>query len=82
MMTVVTGVSGSGKSSLICEVLYNALLKVYKESSGQIVQYKKVIVIGGDKMTSITNYKDMANLAVTNSRSASVISTLFPVMLF
>ena len=38
-MTVVTGVSGSGKSSLICEVLYNALLKVYKESSGQIVQY-------------------------------------------
>lgn len=39
VMTVVTGVSGSGKSSLICEVLYNALLKVYKESSGQIVQY-------------------------------------------
>lgn len=39
VMTVVTGVSGSGKSSLICEVLYNTLLKVYKESSGQIVQY-------------------------------------------
>lgn len=39
VMTVVTGVSGSGKSSLICEVLYNALLKVYKESSGHIVQY-------------------------------------------
>lgn len=39
VMTVVTGVSGSGKSSLICEVFYNALLKVYKESSGQIVQY-------------------------------------------
>lgn len=39
VMTVVTGVSGSGKSSLVCEVLYNALLKVYKESSGQIVQY-------------------------------------------
>lgn len=41
-ITVVTGVSGSGKSSLICEVLYNALQKHYKESSGQIVQYTKL----------------------------------------
>lgn len=39
VMTVVTGVSGSGKSSLICEVLYNAMLKIYKEGSGQIVEY-------------------------------------------
>lgn len=39
VMTVVTGVSGSGKSSLVCDVLYNAMLKIYKEASGQIVQY-------------------------------------------
>lgn len=38
-MTVVTGVSGSGKSSLVCDVFYNALLKHYKGSSDQIVQY-------------------------------------------
>lgn len=42
VMTVVTGVSGSGKSSLVCDVLYNALLKLYKESSGQIVQYSGI----------------------------------------
>lgn len=41
-MTVVTGVSGSGKSSLVCDVLYNALLKIYKESSGEIIQYNGV----------------------------------------
>lgn len=39
VMTVVTGVSGSGKSSLVCEVFYNALEKHYLERSEQIVQY-------------------------------------------
>lgn len=42
VMTVVTGVSGSGKSSLVCDVFYNALLKHYKESSDQIVQYNSL----------------------------------------
>lgn len=42
VMTVVTGVSGSGKSSLVSDVFYNALLKYYKESSGQIVQYSEL----------------------------------------
>ena len=44
-MTVVTGVSGSGKSSLVCEVFYNALEKYYLERSSQIVQYDS---LGGD----------------------------------
>lgn len=39
VMTVVTGVSGSGKSSLICDVLYTALERHYKEKGDQIVQY-------------------------------------------
>ena len=39
VMTVVTGVSGSGKSSLINDVLYSALERHYKEKSTQIVQY-------------------------------------------
>lgn len=43
VMTVVTGVSGSGKSSLICEVFYNALQKHYKGSSDQIVQYSDLV---------------------------------------
>lgn len=43
IMTVVTGVSGSGKSSLICDVLYNALQKHYKGSSDQIVQYNELV---------------------------------------
>lgn len=41
-MTVVTGVSGSGKSSLVCDVLYNALQRYYKGSSDQIVQYSEL----------------------------------------
>ncbi|MDU1905490.1 MAG: excinuclease ABC subunit UvrA [Dysgonomonas sp.] len=42
-MTVVTGVSGSGKSSLVCDVFYNALQKHYKGSSDQIVQYNELV---------------------------------------
>lgn len=42
IMTVVTGVSGSGKSSLINDVLYSALERHYKEKSTQIVQYSKL----------------------------------------
>ncbi|MDR1882466.1 MAG: excinuclease ABC subunit UvrA [Prevotella sp.] len=39
VMTVVTGVSGSGKSSLICDVFYTALERYYKGKGEQIVQY-------------------------------------------
>lgn len=39
VMTVVTGVSGSGKSSLVCEVFYTALERHYKGKGDQIVQY-------------------------------------------
>lgn len=39
VMTVVTGVSGSGKSSLVCDLFYTALEKHYKGKSEQIVQY-------------------------------------------
>lgn len=42
-MTVVTGVSGSGKSSLVCDVFYNALLKYYKGTSEQIIQYTDLV---------------------------------------
>lgn len=42
-MTVVTGISGSGKSSLVCDVLYNALLKYYNEAGGQIIQYSELV---------------------------------------
>lgn len=45
VMTVVTGVSGSGKSSLICDVLYTALERHYKGKGDQIVQYSD---LGGD----------------------------------
>lgn len=45
VMTVVTGVSGSGKSSLICDVLYTALERYYKGKGEQIVQYNS---LGGD----------------------------------
>lgn len=41
-MTLVTGVSGSGKSSLVCDVFYNALQKHYKSASDQIVQYNGI----------------------------------------
>lgn len=44
-MTVVTGVSGSGKSSLVCDVLYTALEKHYLTKASQIVQYDS---LGGD----------------------------------
>jgi len=42
-MTVVTGVSGSGKSSLVSDVFYNALQKHYKGSSDQIVQFNELV---------------------------------------
>jgi excinuclease ABC subunit A len=44
-MTVVTGVSGSGKSSLVTDVLYMALEHYYKGRGEQIVQYNG---LGGD----------------------------------
>lgn len=43
VMTVVTGVSGSGKSSLVCDVFYNALQKHYKGSSDRIVQFNQLV---------------------------------------
>lgn len=39
VMTVVTGVSGSGKSSLVCDVFFTALERHYKGKGEQIVQY-------------------------------------------
>lgn len=42
VMTVVTGVSGSGKSSLVCDVVYNALQLHYKDKGDQLVQYNKL----------------------------------------
>lgn len=42
VMTVVTGVSGSGKSSLVCEVLYTALQHHYQDKGDQIVQFDKM----------------------------------------
>lgn len=39
IITVVTGVSGSGKSSLVCDVFYTALERYYKGQGDQIVQY-------------------------------------------
>lgn len=45
VMTVVTGVSGSGKSSLVTDVLYTALQRHYKDKGEQIVQYNS---LGGD----------------------------------
>lgn len=39
VMTVVTGVSGSGKSSLVTDVFYNALQRHYSGSSEHIVQF-------------------------------------------
>lgn len=42
IMTVVTGVSGSGKSSLINDVLYSALERHYKEKATQIAQYSSL----------------------------------------
>lgn len=42
VMTVVTGVSGSGKSSLVNDVFYTALERYYKEKGSQIVQYSSL----------------------------------------
>ncbi len=45
VMTVVTGVSGSGKSSLVRDVLVNALLRHFDEASSQQPQFSS---LGGD----------------------------------
>lgn len=42
VMTVVTGVSGSGKSSLVTDVFYTALERHYKGKGDQIVQYNSI----------------------------------------
>ena len=42
VMTVVTGVSGSGKSSLVTDVFYTALERYYKGKGDQIVQYNSL----------------------------------------
>ncbi|MGM9795492.1 MAG: excinuclease ABC subunit UvrA [Candidatus Aphodosoma sp.] len=43
VMTVVTGVSGSGKSSLVKDVLYNALNKVINNTMSEKVSYGNLI---------------------------------------
>lgn len=42
VMTVVTGVSGSGKSSLVRDVLYQALHKYYENSKDQSIQLNEM----------------------------------------
>jgi excinuclease ABC subunit A len=41
-LTVVTGVSGSGKSSLVVETLYRALAREFKTENGFPLPYKKI----------------------------------------
>ena len=42
VMTVVTGVSGSGKSSLVSDVFYTALERHYKGSGEKVIQYSEL----------------------------------------
>jgi excinuclease ABC subunit A len=42
VMTVVTGVSGSGKSSLVSSILYPALAKMYDGTGEKVGQYGKI----------------------------------------
>lgn len=41
-LTVVTGVSGSGKSSLVVETLYRALARHFKTDSGHPLEYSRI----------------------------------------
>lgn len=41
-MTVVTGVSGSGKSSLVCEILWTALEREYKGKGDQKIDFDRL----------------------------------------
>lgn len=42
VMTVVTGVSGSGKSSLVTEVFYTALNRYYNDKSDQMIEFNGI----------------------------------------
>jgi excinuclease ABC subunit A len=69
VMTVVTGVSGSGKSSLVNEVLYNALQHYYKGGALEQVEFSG---ISGDiKMAKNVEYVDQ-NPIGRSSRSNPV----------
>jgi excinuclease ABC subunit A len=69
VMTVVTGVSGSGKSSLVNDVLFNALQHRYKETPLERTEFNG---IGGDiKLMSDVEYVDQ-NPIGKSSRSNPV----------
>ncbi len=69
VMTVVTGVSGSGKSSLVNDVLFNALQHRYKEKPLERTEFNG---IGGDiKLMSDVEYVDQ-NPIGKSSRSNPV----------
>lgn len=69
VMTVVTGVSGSGKSSLVNDVLYNALQNHYKDSALEQSEFNS---IGGDlKMVKNVEFVDQ-NPIGRSSRSNPV----------
>lgn len=69
VMTVVTGVSGSGKSSLVNDVLYNALQYHYKGTALENVEFNG---IGGDlKLIKNVEYVDQ-NPIGRSSRSNPV----------
>lgn len=69
VMTVVTGVSGSGKSSLVNDVLYNALLYQYK---GTAMEHAEFNGLSGDiKLVKHVEYVDQ-NPIGKSSRSNPV----------
>ena len=81
VLTAVTGVSGSGKSSMVIETLYKVLARRLNQQSGSMGKIRKVVDLGGIERVIMINQQPIGRTPrsnpVTYTGIFSVIRDLF-----
>ncbi|MDO9585847.1 MAG: excinuclease ABC subunit UvrA [Syntrophales bacterium] len=66
VFTAVTGVSGSGKSTMIVETLYGALTRQLNRQRGSVVKIRRVADLGGVERTIMINQQPIGRTPRSN----------------
>jgi len=66
VFTAVTGVSGSGKSTMIIETLYAALTRKLNRQRGNAVKIRKIVDLGGAERTILINQQPIGRTPRSN----------------